>query len=92
MTAHGGKIKFNREQVGYYNNEIAKLQKRIEATYEDKCDGSITQAEYDKVRAKWRQKQKFAERKLSRLSQTDEQYYVTVAYLIYSIPVLLVLN
>ncbi|HUD07012.1 MAG TPA: recombinase family protein [Candidatus Saccharimonadales bacterium] len=80
--AHGGKVKFNREQVGYYNNEIAKLQKRIEAAYEDKCDGSITQAEYDKVRAKWRQKQKFAERKLARLSQTDEQYYITVTYLL----------
>ena len=42
----------------------------------------ITQAEYDKVRAKWRQKQKFAERKLARLSQTDEQYYITVTYLL----------
>jgi hypothetical protein len=42
----------------------------------------ITQAEYDKKRAKWRQQQKLHERKLARLSEVDEQYYVTVAYLL----------
>jgi len=80
--AHGGKVKFNKEQVGYHNTEIAKLQKRIEAAYEDKCDGSITQAQYDNFRSKWRSQQKLHERKLSRLSQTDEQYYITVSYLL----------
>jgi site-specific DNA recombinase len=80
--AHGGKVKFNREQVSYFNKEIAKLQKRIETAYEDKCDGSITQAEYDKLRLKWRSQQKLFERKLARLSQTDELYYITVAYLL----------
>lgn len=43
---------------------------------------SITQSEYDKKRAKWRQQQKLHERKLARLSQVDEQFYVTVAYLL----------
>lgn len=80
--AHGGKVQFNREQVGYHNNEMAKLEKRIETAYEDKCDGSITQAEYDKKRAKWRAEQKQHERKLSKLTQADEQYYITVAYLL----------
>ena len=42
----------------------------------------ITQAEYDQKRAKWRQQQKLHERKLSRLSEVDEQYYITVAYLL----------
>jgi DNA invertase Pin-like site-specific DNA recombinase len=80
--AHGGKIAFNKEQVNYHNTEIAKLQKRIETAYEDKCDGSITQSQYDNYRAKWRSQQKLHERKLSTLSQTDEQYYITVAYLL----------
>ena len=80
--AHGGKALFNKEQVKYHNTEIAKLQNRIETAYEDKCDGSITQAEYDQKRAKWRQQQKLHERKLSRLSDVDEQFYVTVAYLL----------
>ncbi|MGH7156532.1 MAG: recombinase family protein [Candidatus Saccharimonadales bacterium] len=80
--AHGGKVQFNREQFNYHNTEIAKLEKRIETAYEDKCDGSITQAEYDKKRAKWRAEQKQHERKLSKLSKADEQYYITVAYLL----------
>ncbi|PIZ61702.1 hypothetical protein COY17_03835 [Candidatus Saccharibacteria bacterium CG_4_10_14_0_2_um_filter_52_9] len=80
--AHGGKIQFNREKVNYHQTEKAKLQKRIEAAYEDKCDGSITQAQYDQYRAKWRAEQKLHERKLKRLTEVDEQYYVTVAYLL----------
>jgi hypothetical protein len=80
--AHGGKSLFNKEQVKYHNTEIGKLQNRIEVAYEDKCDGSITQSEYDKKRSKWRQQQKLHERKLSRLSEVDEQFYVTVAYLL----------
>lgn len=80
--AHGGKIRFNREQVNYHNKEIAKLQNRIESAYEDKCDGSITQAQYDQYRQKWRSQQKVHERKLKRLTQVDEQYYITVAYLL----------
>lgn len=80
--AHGGKVQFNKEQVDHHNTEIAKLQKRIETAYEDKCDGSITQAQYDNYRSKWRSQQKTHERKLARLSSTDEQYYVTVSYLL----------
>ena len=80
--AHGGKVKFNKEQVQYHQKEIAKLQKRIESAYEDKCDGSITQSQYDQFRLKWREQQKQHERKLARLSQVDEQYYITVSYLL----------
>ena len=80
--SHGGKIQFNRERFNYHNTEIAKLENRIEKAYEDKCDNSITQVEYDKRRAKWRAEQKQHERKLSKLSQADEQYYVTVSYLL----------
>ena len=80
--AHSGKIKFHKEQVNHHNTEIAKLQNRIESAYEDKCDGSITQAQYDQYRAKWRSQQKLHERKLARLTQADEQYYITVAYLL----------
>ena len=80
--SHGGKVQFNKAQVRHYNAEIAKLQNRIETAYEDKCDGSITQAEYDNLRAKWRASQKVYQRKLDRLSKADEEYYITVAYLL----------
>lgn len=43
---------------------------------------SIIQAQYDNVRAKWRRQQKLNERKLARLSETYEQYYIIVAYLL----------
>lgn len=42
----------------------------------------ITQAEYDNKRANWRQQQKQHQRKLARLTEVDEQYYVTVSYLL----------
>ena len=45
-------------------------------------DRRITQVEYEKRRAKWRAEQKQHECKLSKLSQADEQYYVTVPYLL----------
>lgn len=42
----------------------------------------ITQAQYDDYRTKWRSQQKLHERKLARLTTVDEQYYVTVTYLL----------
>jgi len=80
--AHGSKVVFNNQQFDYHNTEIKKLQNRIEVAYDDKCDGSITQAEYDARRKKWREQQKQHEGKLAKLSKTDEQYYITVAYLL----------
>lgn len=80
--SHGSKAQFNKQQMDHYRTEVAKLQKRIEVAYEDKCDGSITQAHYDNVRSQWRLQQKYNERKLARLSETDEQYYVTISYLL----------
>lgn len=43
---------------------------------------SITPSQYDQYRAKWRRQQKHHQKKLDRLSETDEQYYVTVSYLL----------
>jgi DNA invertase Pin-like site-specific DNA recombinase len=80
--AHGGKAQFNGQQFNYLTTEIKKLQNRIEVAYDDKCDGSITQAEYDNRRAKWRAKQQEYERKLARLSKSDEAFYVTASYLL----------
>jgi DNA invertase Pin-like site-specific DNA recombinase len=80
--AHASKSKFNNQQFDYHNTEIKKIQNRIEVAYDDKCDGSITQAEYDARRKKWREQQKQHEAKLGKLSKVDEQYYITVAYLL----------
>ena len=42
----------------------------------------ITPSQYDQYRAKWRKHQKKHQKKLDRLSETNEQYYVTVSYLL----------
>ena len=81
QEAHDGKVNFHREQVNYHNTEIRKFQNRIEKAAEDKYDGSITQEEYDNMRTKWRALQKDHQKKLARLTQADEEYYLTVSYL-----------
>jgi len=43
--AHEGKINFNIEMFDNYNIQIKRLEKRIEQSYIDKLDGSITQEE-----------------------------------------------
>lgn len=62
--------------------KIYFLVNRIAEKSEITLPGRITQADYDKKRAKWRAEQKQYERKLSKLSKADEQYYITVAYLL----------
>lgn len=80
--SHSGKIAFNEEQIKIFRTEIDKKQKMIENAYEDKCSGSITQAEYTKYQEKWRNEQKEAEKRLARIYDADEEYYITVQYLL----------
>lgn len=42
----------------------------------------ITQAEYTKYQEKWRKEQKEAEKRLARIYDADEEYYITVQYLL----------
>lgn len=80
--AHEGKINFNTEMFDEYNNQIKKLEGRIERLYIDKLDGSITQEEYDNLRKRFRQEQQEFKDKLARLEQADEEYYINASYLL----------
>lgn len=65
-----------------YNNQIKRLENRIEQTYMDKLDGSITQEEYTNFHKKFRAEQQVYKNKLARLEKADEEYYITCSYLL----------
>jgi len=80
--AHEGKINFNDEMFDEYNIQIKRLEKRIEQSYIDKLDGSITQEEYDNYRKKFRTKQQEYKDKLARINKADEEYYINSSLLL----------
>jgi len=81
-TSHGDKTQFHRGLLEGYQNEYGKYEARIEAMYEDKLDGSITESFYTKKREEYRAKQKDISDKISRLGLADEEYYLTSEYLL----------
>ena len=81
-TSHGDKTQFHRGILEGYQNEYGKYEARIEAMYEDKLDGSITESFYTKKREEYRAKQKDISDKISRLGLADEEYYLTSEYLL----------
>jgi hypothetical protein len=78
-NAHEGKVSFNDEMFDEYNEQIKKIEKRIEKSYIDKLDGSITQEEYDNFRKKCRTEQQEYKDKLATLEHADEEYYITAS-------------
>lgn len=79
--SHGDKTQFHRTLLEGYQNEYRKYEARIEAMYEDKLDGSITESFYSKKREEYRAKQKDISDNISRLGLADEEYYLTSEYL-----------
>ncbi len=65
-----------------YQKEYQKYEARIEAMYESKLDGRITESFYNKKREDFRIKQKEVSDKISRLGYADEEYYLTSEYLL----------
>jgi len=65
-----------------FQKEIEKYETRIEKMYEDKLDGIITKEFYDQRRKQYRQKQKKIQKKLNRLLEADESYYLNASYIL----------
>jgi site-specific DNA recombinase len=80
--SHKDKTQFHRTLFDGYQKEYQKYEARIEAMYEDKLDGSITESYYNKKREEFRAKQKEMSDKIARLGFADEEYYVTSEYLL----------
>ena len=71
-----------KQLLTHYQTLYEQYAKRIEVMYEDRLDGRITVDAYDKKRKQYRQEQEKIERKIQQLRITDEEYYVTVEYLV----------
>ena len=56
--SHKDKSAYHRTLLDTYQKEYQKYENRIEAMYEDKLDGSITDSYYNKKREEFRIKQK----------------------------------
>ncbi len=80
--SHKDKTQFHRTMLEGYQKEHQKYETRIEAMYEDKLDGSITESYYNKKREEFRAKQKGMSDKITRLGFADEEYYLTSEYLL----------
>lgn len=85
--SHEGKKRFTKEETEFCRKEIDRYEQMIENAYEDKCKpqndpSSITQAQYDKMRSKWRGIQEGYEAKLQKIMKADEEYYITASYLV----------
>ncbi|MFC2013948.1 recombinase family protein [Chloroflexota bacterium] len=80
--SHKDKTQFHRTMFESYQKEYRRYEARIEAMYEDKLDGSITESYYNKKREDFRAKQKEVADKIARLGFTDEEYYLTSEYLL----------
>lgn len=80
--AHKDKSHNHRQMLTHHQGEYDKYENRIERMYEDYLDGSITKDYYEQKRKEYRAKQKQHLEKINRLQFADEQYYLTVSYLV----------
>ena len=55
--SHADEKRFREEAVGRLQVEYDKLAKRIDAMYEDKLDGRVDAAFFDRKSAEWRSEQ-----------------------------------
>ncbi len=81
-NSHKDKTQFHHTLLDGHQKEYQKYEARIEAMYEDKLDGSITESYYSKKREEFRAKQKDISDKINRLGFADEEYYLTSEYLL----------
>ena len=63
-------------------HDYARYTKRIERMYEDKLDDLISAEEFKARQIDFKAKQIEIERKIKRLRDADEEYYITAEYLL----------
>lgn len=80
--SHQDKVHFHKSLLEDLQGEYQKLEKRIEKMYEDYLDGRITESFYNKKREEFRERQEKIQLRLSTLQSADEEYYLSVSYLL----------
>lgn len=80
--AHQDKDHFFEQEYKYLNSQLSKQRKRVSTAYEDRLDGCITRDKYEEIRKESEIKQKELEKKITELSETEREYYMTVSLLV----------
>ena len=73
--SHKDKIEHHTKQREHLNTLIARLDKRLEALYEDKLDGKITLEFYDKKSQDWSSERDDLMESLQGLGEANNAYY-----------------
>lgn len=79
---HKGKSELREQQFEQLTKEKSRYAKRIENMYLDKLDGRITTDEYDKLYKVFQEKIEEIDTKLANLQKAEDNYYLTVNYLL----------
>ena len=80
--SHQDKVQFHKALLDELQGEYARHEKRIEKMYEDYLDGRITESFYNKKREEYRKAQEKIQLRLQTLQGADEDYYLSVSYLL----------
>jgi hypothetical protein len=70
------KVEYHSHNINALRKEYDRLQKRLDAMYEDKLDGRITTDEYDKLAKKYKQKQEDLNLQLEDHTEADKNYFL----------------
>lgn len=79
---HESKIEFREQQSNKLNEEREVYEKRRENLLLEKLDGRITADEYDKFYTQFQDKLAELDARLSMLHEAEDNYYITVKYLL----------
>ncbi len=72
--SHADKKKYHAERIASLQAQYEKLQRRLDAMYEDKLDGRIDQDFYDRKSSAWKKEQDEILRKLERQQNANRSY------------------
>lgn len=81
-TEHDNIQLFYKEAITNTRSEYKRLQKKLSTLYEDRLDGRITVAEYDKYVTKTKAEMEELDRKLVEFTNNDKSFVVTGEYLL----------
>ena len=81
-SEHDNVQTFYKNAITQTRAEYNKLQKKLDTLYEDRLDGRITVAEYDKYVTKYKSEMDELDRKLVEFTNNDKSFVVTAEYLL----------
>lgn len=81
-TVHEQKMDFHTKQYDQQTKKYAELTTMIDNLYLDKLRGKIDDAAYERFNKQLQQERSEVNDRLSKLQQADDQYFLTVKYIL----------